>query len=186
MDTGKLKSIRDGFVGTAGGVTLGILLISSGLLALFGGILFAYDLAASYFGWARGLADQVNLPMVQYLGYVVTGLPSLIQVAYIAARVADVPYARENKAFKWLFWGSLVMDTTLDIIQMNQGTPESFLVSTLVALGLFMFLSEFLIIFAGSVFIGLIIRIVDEPDLLKVDATSSSGASRPKGGQRRG
>ena len=186
MQIAKLKSIRDDFIGTAAGVTLAILLVITAGIAVCAAGLIAYDLVASYTGWGEKLAGHINLPGVEYLGYIVTALPTLIQMAYISARIADLPFARENKAFVWLYRGSVVVDTTLDIAKMSYGDPASWVVSVFTAVALFMFLSEFLFVFSVSVLVGLIIRIVDEPDILKVDATPSSGASRPKGSQRRG
>jgi len=186
LQIAKLKSIRDDFIGTAAGVTLAILLVITAGIAVCAAGLIAYDLVASYTGWGEKLAGHINLPGVEYLGYIVTALPTLIQMAYISARIADLPFARENKAFVWLYRGSVVVDTTLDIVQMSHGGPASWVASIFTAVCLFMFLSEFLFVFSVSVLVGLIIRIVDEPDILKVDATPSSGASRPKGSQRRG
>lgn len=179
----KLNQLRQDFVGTAVGVTVILLVVVSGLLALSGGIFIVYDLLASHGSWGEKLAGLVNLPKQELLAIVVTGIPTLIQVAYISARIAGLEFA-SSPAFRKLYWLSLVLDTALDTLQMQQGTIPSIGASLFVAIVLFGALSEFLFIFSGSIFVGLVYRLVNEDGLLE-DAFAD-GKSRATGSKTQG
>jgi len=184
--TNRLSQMRDDFVGTALGVTILMVLVTSGLLALAGAIFLVYDLIASHGAWGSKLAGLVNLPNQEFLAYVVTALPTLVQTAYISARVAGLSFA-DNQAFRWTYRISLVLDTALDTLQMQQGSAESVTASLFVAIVLFGVFSEFLLIFPGSIFIGLVYRLINEDGLLDmaiddVKARSKHSASQSRGG----
>jgi len=162
----RLEQLRQDFVGTAVGVTILVLLVVSGLLTLSGGIFIIYDLIASHSSWGEKLAYLVNLPKQDLLSIVVTAIPTLVQVAYISAKIAGLEFA-SSKSFNRLYWISLSIDTALDTYQMQQGTMSSIGASLFVAIVLFGALSEFLFIFSGSIFIGLLYRLLNEDGLLE-------------------
>jgi len=179
----QLNDLRENFVGTAVGVVILVLTVASGALALTGLLLTWYDLTASYLSWGEKVAFLVNLPNQNLLAIIVTGLPTLLQLAYFSSKVAGMKLS-DNNAFRYLFWASFGIDTLMDTIQMQQGSPESIVVSLAIAIFLFGWMSEFLVIFAGSVFVGLCYRLVNEDGLLEMSVENTK--SRVRGGQSRG
>jgi hypothetical protein len=180
--------MRADFVGTAVGVTIFILLVVTGLLTISGSVFIVYDLIASHSSWGEKLATLVNLPNQALLAIVVTALPTLVQLAYLSAKIAGLAFA-DNPAFKWTYRISLVLDTALDTLQMQQGSIESVGASLFVALILFGALSEFLTIFSGSIFVGLLYRVINEDGLLDMaieDVASRTNSSARSSGQNRG
>jgi len=186
-----LRETKDQLVQSATAVTMLMLLGLSGALALGSAIFIGFDLIASYMSWGQEMAYQVNLPYQDVLSVVLTAMPSLVQLAFVAARIAGLPFA-ENNSFKTLYLGSAAVDTILDTVQMFNGTFVSFAFSVFMALVVFLVLSEFLFIFSTSVFVSLLHRLKNETDLWNMameQVRGSPAGGKPggkPGGQTRG
>lgn len=181
----KFNELREDFVGTAVGVVILIVVAVSGALAITGLILIGYDLVASYHAWGEKIALLVNLPNQKLFAVVVTSLPTLIQLAYFSSKVAAMQLS-DNAAFRYLFWASLALDTTLDTYQMQQGGIASISASVFVAIFFFGWMSEFLVVFAGSVFAGLVYRFLNEDGLLEMALEDTKSRATGQSGQGRG
>lgn len=177
----RLDEMRRNLVGTATGVTIIMLVIVTGALTISAGVLIGFDLIASFYSWGQKIAHNVDLPYPGVLSVVVTGLPTLIQMGYVASKAADLEFG-DSKQFRNLYWISLVLDTVMDTIQMNQGSLISFGISVFVAVALFWALSEFLFIFAGSIFVGMVYRLMNEEGLLQMAWTDTTSRAT-RGGQ---
>jgi len=168
--------LKDSWVNHSQSTAGFLLMVVAGLLAAGGLVAVYYDLSASYFGWGKLVELELNLPYAEYLAYVATALPTLLQMAYYYSLVADHEISR-HAGVQVAHWSMWCLDTFLDVYQMNMGTSRSLLVSSVTAVILFGFVSEFLITFFGSVFIGTLWSKISSPEMWSPSANHRGSPS---------
>lgn len=180
-----LREAKDGLVKSANAVTIVSLTVIAGIMTVFSGMFFGFDLMASFFGWGQKMSQEVSLPYQEVLAVILTATPSLIQLAYVAMKMAGLPFAN-NKRFRTLYYMSAGMDTFLDTAQMWTGSVASLGVSLFLAVCVFLFLSEYLFIFSLSVFISLVHKMKNDDGLLDVAWEQATTGGEQSRGQQRG
>lgn len=176
-----ISNLRDSWSENTTGVAGGLLTVLTGLLTVAGGVLLYYDLLASYHGWGKLVETDMNMPHSAILALCVTSLPTLVQLAWSMAKVANHELA-EHTGVNLLFWVMLGIDTALDLNQVVTGTTASWIMSTIVVVIGFGFGSEFLIAFMGSSFIGMVRSAISSPALWNPNKRSRRSRRSPDRG----
>jgi len=174
-----IGNLRNSWADNTSGVAGMLLTIITGLLTVAGGILLYYDLLASYHSWGKLVETDMNMPNSTALALCVTALPTLVQLAWSMAKVANHDLA-SHAGVNVLFWIMLGIDTALDMNQVVTGSPASWIMSTIVVVIGFGFGSEFLLAFMGSSFIGMLRSAISNPSLWNPNKSPGrGGASTP-------
>lgn len=121
---------------------LAVLLTGAGIAITF------FDVQTSYYGWGKAIHKWVDAgPNTEGLGLIVSSLPTLVQMAWIAALAAKMREITSVKSFRVVFAIMFVLDTALDIAQLYISGAMSLFWAVLLALGVYFAMSEFLVSF---------------------------------------
>jgi hypothetical protein len=175
-----ISDLKDSWSSNTQGVAGVLLTIVTGALAAAGLVLLWYDLTASYYGWGKLVETEMNLPGSDLLALVVTAIPTLVQIAWCMAKVADHGLGNHT-GVSALFWIMLIVDTALDLNQVVTGTTQSWIMSLIVVVLGFGLASEFMITFMGSTFIGMLKSYISSPSLWNPSAPQGSRGRASQG-----
>lgn len=176
-----VSNLRNSWSENTSGVAGILLTVITGMLTAAGGVLLYYDLSASYYGWGKLVETDMNMPNSTILALCITALPTLVQLAWSMANVANHDLAKHT-GVNVLFWIMLAIDTALDMNQVVTGTTASWIMSSVVVIIGFGFASEFLIAFMGSSFIGMARSLISSPALWDPNKAGSRRSGRGGGG----
>ena len=96
-----LHETKDKLVQSAKATTIVLLVALAAALSLGSFAFICFDLVASYMSWGHEMAYQVNLPHQDILSAVLTGMPTMVQLAFVACAIADLPFTK-NRSFRTL------------------------------------------------------------------------------------
>ena len=182
---------KNAFVDSAKGVAGFMLFLILSTLTVLGIMLIKSDILTSYHGYGVLAQTKVNIPDGSSIAWVVSIIPTAMQIAFILGKVTESEYS-DNPMISLTSGTMFLWDTTLDIFQMMSGHGtnwQSLGISFVMTIIVYGVMSEILVTLIASSAVGIamswIKSLLGDSNSWSMGKSRSTPSASSAGGGRR-